>query len=278
MEITKNTPLSEILFNQDVADELSEIEGSLLRTINERMDAVQAQISAGGLGQGMIVNGEPLFYNEAAQICSDYLILSSNISMLVSDIKDAACEKELEELRKLRNLLLRDNDSWQALKEQYEREFRELISNDRGDLINEPGPNYERYKEEYYGENGKITRVNKHIEENNEKIAEIDRRIATVNAGGSSGSAGSSSGGSFSGGSSTIPDEAPTEAPGEPATESPSSNSGNSSSSGGSFSGGSSTIPNGDSSDDSSDNKKKKSGGNYQDGRFDDPDPNKYKL
>ncbi len=260
MEITKNTPLSEILFNQDVADELSEIEGSLLRTINERMDAVQAQISAGGLGQGMLVNGEPLFYNEAAQICSDYLILSSNISMLVSDIKNAACEKELEELRKLRNLLLRDNDSWQALKEQYEREFRELISNDRGDLINEPGPNYERYKEEYYGENGKITRVNKHIEENNEKVAEIDRRIATVNAGGSSsrsggssGSAGSNSGGSGgSGGSSGTPG----------------SNSG----------GGSSTIPNGDSSDDSSDDKKKKSGGNYQDGRFDDPDPNKYKL
>ena len=320
MEITKNTPLSEIFNNQDVADEMSEIEGSLLRTIDERMNTVSAQIRAGGLGQGMLVNGEPLFYNEALQICSDYLILSSNITMLVADIKSAACDKELEELRKLKNLLLKDNDRWQALKEQYEREFRDLISNDQGDLINEPGPHYEEYREEYYGPNGKITRVQKHIDENNEKIEEIKRRISTVTGSSSSGGSSSSEGSSTSGGTRTssgggthsgtgrdIPDstdspsEAPTEAPGEPATEAPTQSSESGTNTGSSGSRGSSTSstepptppgkdyvfgehgnPSSSSStsttDDSSDDKKKSSNRSYQDGRFDDPDPNKYKL
>lgn len=199
MEITKDTSLDEILKSSDISDELYFLESLTNNEIEARMSTLSSHIRGGALSSSMLLDGEPVFYEQAGQIFSDYLILSSRISSFVARVKSASVEKEIEELKKLKNLLLRDNDSWQLLKESYQKEYNDSTSNSYStNTIAGGGLSTVTNYEDYYGSNGKITRVNNHIDANNLKIDKINIRLS--NLGVSIGTSASSSSTSGTGG------------------------------------------------------------------------------
>ena len=206
MEININTSLEEILKSNDISDDFSSLELLTNKIIESRMTSLSTHIRGGGLSSDIKIDGESIFYDKAAQMFSDYLILSSSINSFIGRVKSASVEKEISELRNLRNLLLRNNDSWQLQKEKYQQEYNEKMPTSNS--LAGGGLSTVNLSTEYYGDNGKITLVNKHLDANNQKIDQINIRLSNlgyeVATSGitPTGDNTSSSGGSFSGGSS----------------------------------------------------------------------------
>lgn len=173
--ITYKTELSEILNNDTVEDLINPLMTKVKSACQSRDGVIWNNIRNGGLSDKILVDGSPKYYSEATQCSSQYRDVVDQITSLVGTSMAYTSEREILELKTLRQKLFDRNTEVQ-------RNISTLNSNyenrQKGD---EQQENLEY--DNYYGINGHVTLAKAELAENERKIYEVNVRLSKVNGG-----------------------------------------------------------------------------------------------
>ena len=170
MEITKDTDLSEILNNSEVIETISEYSNTAIGKISDRTSALSQELS--GTIKGVLVEGNPVYYEEGEGINSLYSGLSEDLQSAVSSGEKLAVEQERKELKKLQKCV---NDYIEELEgkiTQYNQAIQAIESS--SDI------NVATKESEKAAIRNEITLLQKEKENYENKLKEINERISKV--------------------------------------------------------------------------------------------------
>ena len=171
-EIKYTTPLSDILDSTVVEDKVDSLKDAVIKVCRSRYGVIGSNLQSGNLSKDNIIDGKPLFYDEASQCHMEYSNVIDEITGFASTTMIHASQREVSELDKLRSKLFERNDD-------IEKNIATLNSNyEKGDQ-KQKDADYDNY----YGKGGHVTVAKAELEENKEKIYKINVRLSKVQGG-----------------------------------------------------------------------------------------------
>ena len=104
MEITWHTKISDLVNVEEVISIVSDARSKIEKTINDRVDTLELEMTVGGLSQQalMLDDNSPLF-NASKKVVEMYDKQISDVKELENEAKEAATEKRREELTTLKS-------------------------------------------------------------------------------------------------------------------------------------------------------------------------------
>ena len=173
--ITYKTELTEILNNDTVEDIITPLMTKVNRACQNRDGLLWNNMTNGGLSDKILVDGSPKYHDEAIQCSYGYKDVVDQMTSLVGTSLAFTSEREILELKTLRQKLFDRNSEIQGniatLNSNYENRTK-------GDEQQE-NTEYEKY----YGANGSVTLSKNELAENERKIYEVNARLSKVNGG-----------------------------------------------------------------------------------------------
>lgn len=102
MEITWHTKISDLVNVEEVISIVSDARSKIEKTINDRVDTLELEMTVGGLSQQalMLDDNSPLF-NASKKVVEMYDKQISDVKELENEVKEKATEKRKEELETL---------------------------------------------------------------------------------------------------------------------------------------------------------------------------------
>ena len=172
MEITKDTPLEDILKSQEVNDTISNMLNPIRQTISDRDSMLTtAMQSGGGLDEGQLIDGEPIIFKSAQEVKDKYSKLLGSLNDYEINSAKASIDKERSELLELKACLEKEISRLTELIETLRKEYNDALANAKDD----------KEREEIsrkYTELIKIETINK--EKYEEKLRLVNDRLATL--------------------------------------------------------------------------------------------------
>ena len=108
MEIDRKS-IDRILKSQEIIDSVSNMLTPIRQNISDRESMfTTAMQPGGGLEESQLIDGEPVFFNSANDVKSQYTALAEKLNIYESDVTKVSIEKEREELTELKRCLEKD--------------------------------------------------------------------------------------------------------------------------------------------------------------------------
>lgn len=195
MEITRFTSIEDLVPTEEVITEMLDMQLVVNANISSRKSLLNTHKgSSYGLNSSVLVDGEPLFYNDASDIEIKYTAVEDTLDTLVTSICNATINQELDELDRLwtevETTIQECNTEIKNFEARYEQEKVSKASGMLTSIMMVGGvagttgavAGFAEVYEKYYGTSGLITIKKYELEKWEAKQDKIQTRIQTVSA------------------------------------------------------------------------------------------------
>ncbi len=177
MEITRDTPIEEILKSQEVNDTILNMLNPIRQTISARDSMFTTTMqSGGGLDESQLIDGQPVLFKSAQDVKNKYSNLSESLNRYEANSTKVSVEKERPELLELKDCLNKDLEMRKRNIEALKAEYYDAIAKAKENKEDTDGI-YEKY---WNPTTGLIPLEEKEKKYDEDMLIKVDNRLAAL--------------------------------------------------------------------------------------------------
>ena len=139
MEITKNTKVDWLLNYKAIKNQIQTADLALKTKINNRTSTLTYDMTNGFLSANYTLGGKTTYYNTANTLITNYTAVSDLSTALVTNMTDAAIDKQTEELEELIRILTGEIETLEAdiknLNSEYNSNYTKISNTSKGKSV-----------------------------------------------------------------------------------------------------------------------------------------------
>lgn len=139
MEITKNTKVDWLLNYKAIKNQIQTADLALKTKINNRTSTLTYDMTNGFLSANYTLGGKTTYYNTASTLITNYTAVSDLSTALVTNMTDAAIDKQTEELEELIRILTGEIETLEAdiknLTSEYNSNYTKISNTSKGKSV-----------------------------------------------------------------------------------------------------------------------------------------------
>lgn len=139
MEITKNTKVDWLLNYKAIKNQIQTADLALKTKINNRTSTLTYDMTNGFLSANYTLGGKTTYYNTANTLITNYTAVSDLSTALVTNMTDAAIDKQTEELEELIRILTGEIETLEAdiknLTSEYNSNYTKISNTSKGKSV-----------------------------------------------------------------------------------------------------------------------------------------------